>query len=125
MSETCESVNSELKILKTQNFAPQLTCIIHSQYCSKFGLIFESILSFQLKCNKCIPGHCMIKKLDPKKESHPDILDNVLTLYKFGAPCHTSLFHKHKIFRTLPRETHVEKCVIKCKSKNLLQCEIV
>ena len=67
----------------------------------------------------------MIKKLDPKKESHPDILDNVLTLYKFGAPCHTSLFHKHKIFRTLPRETQVEKCVIKCKSKNLLLYGIV
>ena len=57
----------------------------------------------------------MIKKLDPEKESHPEFLDSIFELYKAGAPCHSSLFHKHEKFRTLPKETQVEKCVIKCK----------
>ena len=60
----------------------------------------------------------MVIKIDPKKESYPEILDNVLNLYKEGAPCHSSLFHKHKIFNALPKETQVEKCVIKCKGKD-------
>ena len=67
----------------------------------------------------------MIVKKDPKKESHPEILDNVLSLYKEGAPCHSSLFHRHKIFHALPKETQVEKCVIKCKGKDTESFDLI